>query len=280
MVHCAPCRYCCLSPNATTIGPLLTLIFFSKVSVVLLAMLAYVSFVVLIFHWLHLGHRWMLKDALFWFFGTAIIVLFTTNQAGKEKHYIRKIALDNLKFAVVLDFVVNLYVFNLAVELVLLPFLAMLAMLSVVAVTKDEYKPAKKLINGITAVIGFGFILYALVSVLADPRGFATMKNLEDFLTPIALTLTFLPFVYGVALYGAYGELLVRVGFRIHDDKELLGYAKWQIILACRFRLRSVNRFAKDFVHKLGGAGSREEVSDVLNAFRRPQSAKVTLIST
>src|ERR1019366_1781863 len=143
MVHCAPCRYCCLSPNATTIGPLLTLIVFSKVKVVLLAMLAYVSFVVLIFHWLHLGHRWMLKDALFWFFGTAIIVLFTTNQAGKEKHYIRKIALDNLKFAVVLDFVVNLYVFNLAVELVLLPFLAMLAMLSVVAVTKDEYKPAK-----------------------------------------------------------------------------------------------------------------------------------------
>src|ERR1035437_126602 len=193
MVHCAPCRYCCLSPNATTIGPLLTLIFFSKVSVVLLAMLAYVSFVVLIFHWLHLGHRWMLKDALFWFFGTAIIVLFTTNQAGKEKHYIRKIALDNLKFAVVLDFVVNLYVFNLAVELVLLPFLAMLAMLCVVAVTKDEYQPPKKLINGITAVIGLGLFLFGWVGFLAVPRVFEKMKNREASLPPFSLTLTFWP---------------------------------------------------------------------------------------
>src|SRR5207247_10096974 len=122
-----------------------------------------------------------------------------------------------LKFAVVLDFVLKLYIFNLAVELVLLPFLAMLAMLAVVAATKDEYKPARKLIDRVTAIIGFGFLIYALLNIIGTPRGFATVQNLEDFSTPIALSLAFLPFVYAAALFMAYEELFVRVGLRIQN---------------------------------------------------------------
>ena len=255
-------------PTRQSLGPFIRLIFFSKISLVLFAMLAYVTFIVVIFYWLHLSHWWMLKDALFWLFGTAIILLFNTDKATEEDHYIRKIALDNLKFAVVLDFVINLYVFDLAVELVLLPFLAALAMLSVVAATKDEYKLVKRLINWVTAAIGFGFVLYAVISVLANPRSFATVKNLEDFLTPIVLTLTFLPFIYAVALYSAYERLFTRVSFRLYDNNELLTHAKRQIISACRLRLSKVNRFAEDFVHKLGGVGSRAEVSDIISDFK------------
>jgi len=205
-------------------------------------MLAYVSFVAFIFYLLHFAHWWMLKDALFWLFGTAVILFFNSNQAGKEKHYVRKIALDNFKFAIILDFVVNLYVFNLAVEIVLLPFLAALMVLSVVAATKDEYKPVKKFLNGFAIVITIGLLIYALASIHADPRGFATVKNLEDFLTPIVLTLTFLPFAYGLALYLSYSGLFLRVGFRIRDDKKLLGYTKWQILSACRSGTRQSQR--------------------------------------
>jgi len=254
-------------PTRQLLVPLFKLIFFSKVSVVLLAMLGYLSFVSLLFHWLHLAHWWMLKDALFWFFGTGVILLLNANREAKANRFVRKIALDSFKFAVILDFVVNLYVFNLAIELILVPFLAALAMLAVVATTKDEYKREKKLINTAIIAIGLGFLTYALVNILAHPSGFFAMKNLEDFLTPIVLTLVFLPFLYGAVLYAAYGDLLIRVNFRIHDG-ELRTYAKRQIVMACQFRLSRVNRFAKDFTHNLGGVGSSGEVLNVINAFK------------
>ena len=260
-------------PTRQFLGPLSKVVFFSKVSVALLAMLAYVSFTALIFHWLGLAHWWMIKDALFWFFGTAVVLLFNTSQASKEDHFIRRIALDNLKFAVVLDFILNLHVFNLAVEIILLPFLAMLAMLAVAASIKAEYKTERKFINRIIAAIGLGLLIYALVTIVDDPRSFATAKNMEDFLTPIVLTLALLPFVYAAALFGAYGEMFVQVSFRIHDEK-LLAYAKRQIVLACQFKLGKVNRFAKDFVHKLGGVKSRGEVLEVINAFRVSTSSE------
>ena len=255
-------------PTRRSLGPLFKLIFFSKVSIILLFMLAYVSFIALILHWLSLAHWWMLKDALFWFFGTAIILVFNTNKAAEEEHYFKKLALDTLTFAVVLDFIVNLYTFNLAVELVLMLFLAIVAALAAVAATKDEYKPAKKFLNGVLVVVGFGLLSYSLAKIFADLRSFATVKNLEDFLTPISLTLTLLPFLYGVALYSAYEWAFVQVGFRVHDDKDLLAYTKRQVILACQLSPRRVHRFTKDFVHKLGGVEGHGEVREVINEFK------------
>jgi hypothetical protein len=255
-------------PTRQSLGPLIRLILFSKITVVLLLMLGYVALIAYLFYLLHLSHWWMLKDALFWLFGSAIILLFNVNKAVEEDHYIRKIALGNLKFAVVLAFIINLYVFNLAVELILLPFLATLAMLSVVAATKDEYKPARRLINGTVGVIGFGFLLYAVIRILTDPRGFATIKNLQDFLMPVILTLAFLPFLYGVAVYCAYEQLLTHVGLWICDDKDLSAYAKRQIIWSCRLRLARVRHFAHGFVYKVGGAKSRAEVSVVIHDFK------------
>jgi hypothetical protein len=92
-------------------------------------------------------------------------------KASEEKHYFRKVALDNFKFAVVLAFIINLYVFNLVTELILAPALAVLAMLGALAASKSEYKPAKKLINGVTAVTGIAFMVYALTAITTNFHG-------------------------------------------------------------------------------------------------------------
>ncbi len=121
--------------------------------------------------------------------------------------------------------------------------------------------------------MGFGLLSYSLAKIFADLRSFATVKNLEDFLTPIILTLNLLPFLYGVALYSAYEWAFVQVGFKVHDDKDLLAYAKWQVILACQLRPRRVHRFTKGFVYKLGGIESRGEVQEAINDFKAARTS-------
>lgn len=255
-------------PAREGLGSVLKLLLLSKLGVGLLALLGYEALVVFIFYEAHIWQWWMLKDTLFWLFGTAIVLFLNTTKAAEEKHYFRKVTLDSFKFAVVLSFIINLYVFNLLVELVLVPVLAILAMLGAVAGTKTEFKPVKNLINWIMAGIGVWFMAYAIAGITTGFHNFATVKNLEDFLTPIVLTLTFLPLAYLLGLYSAYEWLFVQVDIRIGTDKQLACYAKRQIVSVCRFRLRSISRFGKDFVHRVGPSDSRADVAEVIRDFR------------
>jgi len=254
-------------PAREGLGSILKLLLFSKLGVGLLALLAYEALVVSVFYRLGLWHWWMLKDALFWLFGSAAILFFNTTKATEEKHYFRKAALDNFKFAVILAFIINLYVFNLVTELILVPVVTSLAMLGAVAASKHEFEPVKKLVNWTMVGIGITFLVYAVINITTNFHDFATVKDLEGFLTPIVLTLTLLPFAYLLGLDSAYESLFVQVGFRI-TDKRLARYAKRQILSACRFRLSRISRFQKDFAYKIGPSDSRTDVAGVVSEFR------------
>jgi hypothetical protein len=254
---------------------LLKLVFLTKIAIGVLAVLTYVAIIVLAARGLGIWQWWMLKDTIWWFFGTALVVLFNINKSTEEEHYFRSIVFAALKFSVVLGFILNLYAFNLVIEILLVPVLALLAMLVVVAGTSKKYAEVKKLLDGVTALIGFTLAAYVLSRALADFHGFATLRTLEDFLLPLALTITVVPIVYAIALYGAYESLFVQIGFRIRRNEALYGYAKRQVFRACRLRLSNVNRFSKDFVHKLGGVQSQAEVATLTTSFKEGRTAKV-----
>lgn len=250
---------------------LLKLVFLTKIAIGVVAILTYVAIIVLAARGLGIWQWWMLKDTIWWFFGTALIVLFNINKSTAGEHYFRSNVFAGLKFSVVLGFILNLYVFNLVIEILLVPVLALLAMLVVVAGTSKKYAEVKKLLDGVTALIGFGFAAYVLSRVLADFHNFATLRTLEDFLLPMALTIAVVPVIYAIALYAAYESLFVRIGFRIRANESLYGYAKRKVFSACLLRLSEVNRFSKDFVHKLGGVQSRAEVITLTKSFKENQ---------
>jgi hypothetical protein len=220
---------------------------------------------------LGIWHWWMLKDTVFWFFGTALVMFFSYSKAVKENHYFRHIVADNLKYAAVLDFVLNFYVFSLPIELILIPVATLIAMLVVVTGTKQEFEQGKKLFQGAQAVIGIGITGYAIWQLLGHLGSFVTLKNLEDYSLPIALTVLFLPFVYLLALYSEYEMLLKRIGWRMEGNRDVLTYARWQIVQTCKLRLASVKAFAKDYTSKLGGSATRTAVDKVVLDFKGRQ---------
>jgi cytochrome c oxidase assembly factor CtaG len=165
---------------------------------------------------------------------------------------------------------VNLYVFNIFIEVFLVvPVLTTLGVLAAAATaTGDKYKAERKFINKTLAAVSFGLIAYSVVHIAFDFHNFATTKTLEDFLTPIVLTLAFLPFVYIVAIYSTYEALFTQMRIRVGNDEALLSYARRQIALACALKLSNVRRFGKDFVHKIGPSDTRYDVDRVLSDFK------------
>jgi len=86
----------------------------------------------------------MLKDTIFWLFGTAIVAFLDIPKATEEDGFFTKIVLDSVKLTVVLEFISNLFAFSVLVELLLLAMLAFIAAMAAVAETKTEFRPAER----------------------------------------------------------------------------------------------------------------------------------------
>src|SRR2546421_9768941 len=116
-------------------------LFATKIVIALLVMLAYISLVVFAAYTVHFWDLSLLKDTIMWVLGTAVIMFVNYDKAIKESHYFKKVLLDNVKLVILLEFIINFYVFNLVVELLLVPVLFAIAALLAISGTKKEYKP-------------------------------------------------------------------------------------------------------------------------------------------
>jgi hypothetical protein len=242
---------------------MLKALFASKVTIGLLVMLAYISLVVFAAYKVHFWDISLLKDTIMWVVGTAFIMFFNYDKANTESHYFKKVLLDNVKFVVFLEFITNLYVFSFIAEFLLVPVLFVIAAMLVVSNTKKEYKPVKNVLQFLLAAYGMFLIIFAIVQAVSDLKGFATLYNLKDFLLAPLLTVSFLPFVYFLALYATYEALFTRVDIFLSDqNKELIRFTKRQILRVCLFNLKKLNRFSKNCTTQLM---SIKDTSDIVS---------------
>ena len=210
---------------------------------ILVPLLTMIIYVVLVVGGLEAIGFWdisALKDTVFWMLGFASIMLFRANKVDERDGFFREAILNNLKLIAVLEFVSNAYTFSLWIELLLVPSLALIMMLKVVAEsnakTESKYKALDSLLGYILAFIGIVIITIAFYKAIYDHDQFVTIHNLRDFLLPVVLSVLYLPFVYVWALFLAYQYLFVRID--IHNrDKELARHLKKLVLVTFHVKL-------------------------------------------
>ena len=243
----------------------LKLLFWGKIGTALLIMILNTVLVAFLLAKVHFWDVSLLKDTVFWFFGTGFIMFMNSNKIGSEKHYFKKALLDNLKFVVVLEFIINLYVFNIFVELLIVPAIFIIAAMISISKTKKEYLLAKKVLSSVLSVFGLIFISYALIELTTSFKDFTTLQNLKDFLLTPILTITYLPFLYFLVLYSTYELLFVRIDLWIKKDKQLANYLKWQTLKKCSLNLNKLNTFSTHLNKQLMFIKTRSDVTQIAN---------------
>jgi hypothetical protein len=98
-----------------------------------------------------------LKDVAFWVIYTGVPGCFGAN-TNNNNHYFISILKNNLKFIVIVEFLLSSFTFNIIAELILLPCLTFLFLLEAIAATKEEYSKAKKLLSFIIVFVGFSIL--------------------------------------------------------------------------------------------------------------------------
>lgn len=145
-------------------------------------------------------HTSATKATVYWFFGTAVILVGSATQVSPdEPALVRKLLRGSLKPTILVEFLVNLYVFPVGIELLLVPLLLLFVGMQVVVEHEPNMVQARRVVSWVLGTIGVGLMLYAALRALGDWDGFWTRENAEDFVVAPVLTLALVPFLCLVA---------------------------------------------------------------------------------
>lgn len=231
--------------------------------------LAYILIEIIILHNFFYWDKSYLKDTIMWMF-PAYFLIIKHNKLVEQKHFIKNILIDNLKFIAIFEFMVNLYTFNFIFEFIMLTIITFIVLMQTVMEyqeQREDTKLVKKVFNFILSFFTIIILFLTIKSIYDDYQNIVITDLIKKFFLPFLLTLFYLPFYYILILIFKYETIFVLIDL-YQKNKWLNIYTKIKIILSCFIsydRLKKIN--LRTFF--LSKANSKEEIKmmikDIIN---------------
>lgn len=242
-------------------GNVVKAFFHYKIIFILLLTTIYILVLFFSLNIIHLLKIELIKDYLYWYFGFAILSLFSINIYKHSGDVVKNILKEIIKASIIIEFLVNFYTFPFLVELLFIPFIFFLYTLIAYTEIRKEYEIVRKLLNIISMILGLIILTYIGYGVFNSSEELFTYTNLLSTISPILLSLLFIPWLYLINLFMVYEELFVRIGFLLRNTPQLITQLKLKIFLRCHFNLYKLNSFKEDIRLPLLHIKTQEDVN-------------------
>ncbi|KZN98308.1 hypothetical protein [Pseudobacillus badius] len=209
-----------------------------------------------------------LKDIVFWVTVTGVPVCFGAITNNNSYDFL-SILKNNLKFIVIVEFLLSSFTFNIFVELLLLPFLTLLFLLLAVADTKEEYIKVKELLSFILSFVGFTFLGLTIKIAITNYTTLNSFDLLITFFIPIVLSVLFIPISYIYAVLSKYQELFIMMSFKEPEDKRIRRMHRWEIMKVCKLSYKRVTYFREACLKEMYVNMSQEEFCKIIEKFKQ-----------
>lgn len=197
--------------------------FASKLIVLYISLIIYTSIVFTLLWLLGFWDACLLKDAIVWMLFSALGILFSLNKA-KDVSYFANLIKSSVTVIVIVQFLINLHPFSLLVELITLPILTFLAILSVYsecyAKNNKDYQKVHSCLNKLLGIVGLGYIGFALYETIIGFKTTHWSDVSKQFMLPVILTISFIPYFWGLALYMKYEMMFVANNVIFRDKSK------------------------------------------------------------
>jgi len=206
-------------------------------------------------------------DTWFWFFTTALVLLFNFEKASKEPDFFIKASKEIFGLTLVLGFLSDLYVLSIPIEFVAQGVLAFVAMLAVVAGTQEKTEAVQKLANGCLSAAGLAVLILAIVSLVRSWSSDDLPDLARQLLMPAWMTLGVLPYIYCVGLYAAYEHVFLRIDWKSEHSRKRRLRAKAAAVVGLHGRATLVGKFTGMWPVRLADAASFRDALRVTDEF-------------
>jgi hypothetical protein len=183
----------------SSLGAVLRSRFVTKLILLFGTATAYCAALVLAASKLGLWDTSAIKATIYWFFGTGVVLVGSAVTGRDDPDFLTKLVRRGVRFTLIVDFLVGFYVFPLAVELLIVPFILLFVGMQVVAENNATLAAAKGAIDAVLIALGFGLMLWVAIEAATNPHALLTRGSAEDLLLAPALTLGFVPYLQLVA---------------------------------------------------------------------------------
>ena len=205
-----------------------------------------------------------LKDIILWVIFVGVPFAFSSISKKVDKKYFINYAINNIKIIAILEFIVSNFTFNIICELILIPFVTFIALLDVVAETKEEYKDTHKILSKLLTIIGFCILFYSFKKAIDTYTQYSNIDLLISFIIPFIYSIFFIPITYIMVLYSEYEKMLMRLNY----SKKISHKQKKEIIKTIKFSLNKIKYFNSRCLYKLYNGISDNELKEILKEIK------------
>ena len=216
----------------------------SRILPVFLLFSIYTISLIYLFGMFHLWDVTLLKDTIFWFISVALLLFFTINNA-KNTGFFKKAFIETFKLTIVIEYIVNLYTFNLIVELMLFPILLIMFIIPVVTESNPNQKQLGEKIKSLSSFFGLIIFIIIIIKSVIEFNVLASINNIYSFLLPLIMTMLILPFLYFLALFINYEELWTRIKI-LYKYQDLYLKMKTPLFCVALFDINKLQRISKN----------------------------------
>jgi hypothetical protein len=135
----------------------------------------------------------LVVDTGFWFFTTAVVLLFNFSKASKEPDFFRRTAKEAFGLTLILGFLSDLYVLSLLVEFIGQGIIALLAAVSAIAAHQQDLAVARKLVDRCLGLVGLTIVSLGLIGLAASWSNAEAPDLARKLLMPAWMTIGFSP---------------------------------------------------------------------------------------
>jgi len=222
--------------------------FMPKLALIWLLMSFYVAACVWLLAWLNLWDWPNLKSTLLWWLTVGFTSIFEAQRLKDKPHVLRKLVRDAFTISAVILFIAELVSFPLWVELLMLPALVLLTLLTAVGEHQTD-KPGVprvlSLLRGLQILAGLTILGFSYRLVAASVSEFWSLNTLREFGLPLLLWLMFIPFIFLLAVYMTYEEAFIHLQVR-PKQAPIVRYTRWRALFAFGWNIDGVKRLARD----------------------------------
>lgn len=159
----------------------------------------------------------VLKDSSLWFLISSFPLIYNATRTGRDKKSLKFFIIQNLKLGALIEYIFGLYPFSFISELFLQPIIAIIATFIAVCQTNKKYKIVENIFIFLLMLITFTTLWHAAKAIVHDPCSFTNRITLTEFLVPIYLTITIIPFLALLSLWSKYEQDEIMRKFKLQS---------------------------------------------------------------
>lgn len=152
-----------------------------------------------------------LKEVAIWLLFSGVPLCYSAALKTPNKDYYKEIINENIKFIILIEFIISTFTFSLITELIMIPFFMSLVILEAFTSREKEYEQINNIINYILGIVGT-FILYKSFSLaMQNYRKLNFLESIVSIVIPIILSILYMPIVFLFGIWFNYDNLFFRV---------------------------------------------------------------------